>query len=152
MFRKHLILAALVLTSLVSGAQNNPFYYEHIFNPSKTIDFVFAFYPTSYQHFELHDNDTCTTFKCFTINKTTGSLKWNEYKVRIELKDGRQVTSLLAAAKEGRLACSYTIPGKENHTQFYCFHDKFTGDDVSRIWLIMEDDNKFELRLYKEDK
>jgi len=152
MFRKYLILASFLLASGLSKAQDKPFYFEHIFNELKTTNFVFAFYPSSYQHFELKEQDTCTTFKSFTINKAATILNWNGYKVRLLLKDGRQVNSLIAAAKEGRMACSYSIPVGENHTQFFCFPEKFTGDDINTIWLVMEDDKKFELEIYKGDK
>ena len=152
MFQKYLVLASFLLASGLSKAQNNPFYYEHIFNELKTINFVFAFYPSSYQNFELREKDTCTTFKSVTINKAATSLNWNDYKLRVLLKDGRQANSLIATAKEGRLACSYSVPVGETHTQFFCFHEKFTGGDISKIWLVMEDDKKFELELYKDDK
>jgi hypothetical protein len=152
MFRKQLVLAAFLLVSLLSRAQNNPFYYEHIFNETKTINFVFTFYPTSYQHFELKERDTCTTFKSFIINKTTGSMTWDNYKVRLQLKNGKLVNNLSAAAKDGKLATSYTVAGSDTHTQFFCFNDHFTGSDIGKIWLVMADDKVLELEMYKNDK
>jgi len=151
MLRKYVILSLLLLLPGLSRAQNQPFYYKHIYTELKTTNFIFAFYPLSFQYFELKEKDTCTTFKSFTINKAAASLSWKGYKVRILLKDGRQATSLIGTIKEGRLACSYVVPAKEDHTQFFCFPGKFTGEDIDKLWLVMEDES-FELELHKDDK
>ena len=157
MFKKQLLLASLVLLSLVSTAQNattakkNPFYYELISNDSKTTNFVFGFYPSTYTFEETKDIAGFTHIKSAVINNSTESLKWNDYKINLLLKSGKLLRSYSTVAKDGDFACIYTVDGSQTHYQYFCFHNKFTTDDIDKVWLVMGDDQIFGL-LYDKNE
>ena len=152
MFKKQLLLAALLLVSLVSNAQKkNPFFYELISNDSKTINFVFGFYPTTYSYVEGKDVDPYTNIKAAVINNAKSSLTWDNYKITILLKSGKLIRSYTTVAKDGEYACNYTVAGSETHYQYFCFHTKFSSDDIDKVWLTMSDDKIFSL-LYDKNE
>ncbi len=156
MLKKQLFLAALLLISLVSNAQKkNPFYYELISNDSKTINFVFGFYPTTYQYVEGKDVDPYTNVKAAVINNAKNSLDWKDYKINILLKDGKLIRSYTTVAKDGDYACNYTVHGGEEkgetHYQYFCFHTKFSSEDIDQVYLVMGDDQIFKL-LYDKNE
>jgi hypothetical protein len=152
MFKKQLLLAALLLVSLVSNAQKkNPFFYELISNDSKTINFVFGFYPTTYSYVEGKDVDPYTNIKAAVINNAKTSLTWDNYKITILLKSGKLIRSYTTVAKDGEYACNYSVGGSETHYQYFCFHTKFSSDDIDKVWLTMSDDKIFSL-LYDKNE
>ena len=153
MFKKQLLLVGLLFWSVMANAQNMPFYFEVISNDSKTIDFVFGLYPTTYQYTEGKDVDPFTSVKVAVINSAkTNELKWNDYKVCILLKSGKLIRSYSTAAKDGDYSCNYVVPANDKHIQYYCFHTKFTSDDIDKVWLTMTDDQIFGLTYDKNDK
>ncbi len=156
MFKKQLILAVLVLLTFGAMAQSgttkkNPFYYELISNESKTTNFVFGFYPTTYTWEESKDIEGFTHVKAAVINSATGALEWNNYKINILLKSGKLIRSYTTVAKEGDFACNYIIKGSETHYQYFCFHTKFTADDINKVWLVLGDDQIFNLMFDKNE-
>jgi hypothetical protein len=152
MLKKQLLLAALLLVSLVSNAQSKkPFFYELISNDSKTTNFVFGFYPTTYSWVESKEVDGYTNVKAAVINNAKGSLTWNDYKINILLKSGKLVRSYTTVAKDGDYSCNYSVPGSETHYQYFCFHNKFTNEDIDKVWLVMGDDQIFSL-LYDKNE
>ena len=152
MFKKQLLLAGLLLLSLTSDAQKkNPFYYELISNDSKTTNFVFGFYPTTYTFEETKDVEGFTHIKGAVINNATGSLSWNDYKINILLKSGKLLRSYSTVAKDGDFACNYSVKGSETHYQYFCFHNKFTNNDIDKVWLVLGDDQIFSL-LYDKNE
>ncbi|MCD6012836.1 MAG: hypothetical protein K0Q79_2698 [Flavipsychrobacter sp.] len=152
MFKKQLMLAALLLLSIASNAQKkNPFYYELISNDSKTINFVFGFYPTTYNYVEGKDVDPYTNVKAAIINNAKNSLDWNNYKIMILLKNGKLIRSYTTVAKDGDYACEYNVKGSETHYQYFCFHHKFTNEDMDKVWLVMGDDQIFNLAYDKNE-
>ncbi len=152
MFRKQLMLVALLLLSIAANAQKkNPFYYELISNDSKTINFVFGFYPTTYSYVEGKDVDPYTSVKAAVINNAKNSLDWNNYKIMIMLKSGKLIRSYTTVAKDGDYSCEYNVKGSETHYQYFCFHNKFTNEDIDKVWLVMGDDQIFNLMYDKND-
>ena len=152
MFKKQLLLAGLLFVALASNAQaKNPFYYELIANDSKTTNFVFGFYPASYTYEETKDVDGFTSIKSAVINNAKGSVAWNDYKINILLKDGSLIRSYSTVAKDGQYACNYSVPGGETHYQYFCFHTRFTSNDIDKVWLVMGDDQVFSL-LYDKNE
>lgn len=146
MYRKQLMLVALLLISLASHAQKkNPFFYELISNDSKTINFVFGFYPTTYSYVESKDVDGYTNVKAAVINNAKNSLDWRDYKICILLKNEKLIRSYSTVAKDGDYACNYTVAGNETHYQYFCFHTKFSSDDIDKVYLAMGDDQIFKL-------
>jgi hypothetical protein len=153
MFKKQLVLVGLTLMSLISNAQaKSPFFYELIANDSKTTNFVFGFYPSSYTYEETKDVDGFTSIKAAVINNAKGSLPWSDYKINILLKDGKLLRSYSTVAKDGQYACNYTVTGGDTHYQYFCFHNKFTSDDIDKVWLVLGDDQIFSLLYDKNDK
>jgi len=81
MFKKQFLLAGLLLLSLVSSAQTAAtqkrfhFIYELISNESKTTDFLFGFYPSTYTFEETKDIQGFTHIKGTVINQATQDLK-----------------------------------------------------------------------------
>lgn len=152
MIKKQLLLACMLLLSLVSSAQKkNPFYYELISNDSKTINFVFGFYPTTYSYVEGKDVDPYTSVKAAVINNAKGSLTWNDYKINILLKSGKLIRSYSTVAKEGDYACNYSVSGGDTRYQYFCFHTKFTNEEIDKVWLVMGDDQIFNLAYDKNE-
>jgi hypothetical protein len=156
MLKKHLILALLVLLAFGANAQSgstkkNPFYYELISNDSKTTNFVFGFYPTTYTWEESKDVEGFLHIKAAVINNASGALEWNNYKINILLKSGKLLRSYTTVAKDGDFACNYTVKGSTTHYQYFCFHTKFTADDIDKVWLVLGDDQIFNL-LYDKNE
>jgi hypothetical protein len=150
MFKKQLILLTLVLLSFGATAQTdkakkNPFYYELISNESKTTNFVFGFYPTTYTWEESKDVEGFIHIKAAVINNAKGALDWSNYKINILLKSGKLLRSYTTVAKDGDFACNYTVKGNETHYQYFCFHTKFTAEDIDKVWLVLGDDQIFSL-------
>ncbi len=156
MNRKHLVLIGLMLWSVIAHAQkSNPFYYELISNDSKTTNFVFGFYPNSYSYVESKEVDPYTSVKAAVINNSTQSLKWNNYKVVILLKNGKLIRSYTTAATDGDYACNYTVDaaGAKGTTrlQYFCFHTKFTAEDIDKVFLEISDNQIFGLMYDKNE-
>ena len=154
MFKKQVLLAGFLLLSVLSKAQSGkPFYYESISNDSKSIDFVFGFYPSTYSYNETKDVDGFTSIKTAVINNAKrNDLKWNDYKIMILLRTGKMLRSYSTVAKDGDYACNYTVDGGTTHYQYFCFHNKFTNEDIDKVWLIMGDDQIFNLVYDKNDE
>ena len=144
--QKRILLIALLLISVFANAQTkNPFYYELISNDTKTTNFVFGFYPSSFSFQESKEVTGFTSIKGAVINNATGSLKWNDYKICILLKNGKLIRSYTTVAKEGDYVCDYTVAGSTTHYQYFCFHTKFTNEDIDKVFLVMGDDQIFGL-------
>lgn len=153
MLKKQLLLASLLLLTLVSSAQKkNPFYYELISNDSKTINFVFGLYPTTYQYVEGKDVDPYTSIKAAVINNAKNNLTWNDYKINILLSSGKLIRSYSTVAKEGDYACNYMVKGGDTRYQYFCFHTKFTSEDIEKVFLVMGDDQIFSLLYDKNEE
>ncbi len=152
MLKKQLLLAGLILLSVFAKAQTGkPFYYELISNESKSINFVFGFYPTSYAYNETKDVDGFTSIKGAVINNSKDRLHWLDYKVNILLRSGKLLRSYTTVAKDGDYQCNYNVEGSATHYQYFCFHNKFTNDDIDKVWLVMGDDQIFGLLYDKND-
>lgn len=153
MVRKQLLLAALLLLCLFAKADTGkPFYYELISNESKTTNFVFGFYPTTYSYVEGKDVDGYTNIKSAIINNAKGRLEWENYKINILLKTGKLIRSYTTVAKEGDYACNFSVSAGDTHYQYFCFHDKFTDADIDKVWLVLGDDQIFVLSYNKNDE
>ena len=147
MFKKIFFLVCFIFLSIAVNAQKgSPFFYELISNDSKTINFVFGFYPSSYNYVESKDVEAYTNIKAAVINNAKDhGLKWNDYKINILLKSGVLIRSYTTAAEDGDYACNYSVAGETTHYQYFCFHTKFTSSDIDKVWLVMGDDQIFNL-------
>jgi hypothetical protein len=153
MLHKKLLFICLLAFSVAAKAQTkNPFYYELISNESKSTNFVFGFYPSTYVYTENKEMQAFTSIKGAVINNASDSIKWKDYKIMILLKSDKLIRSYTTVAENGDYACFYTVPGNSTtHYQFFCFHTKFTNDDIAKVWLVMGDDQIFPL-LYDANK
>lgn len=153
MIKKKLNLVALLFLSIAANAQDAvPFYYQVVSNPSKTINFVFGFYPTTYSYVEGKDLEPYTSVKAAVINNADNSIYWNNYKIMILLKSGKLIRSYTTVAKTGDYSCEYNVKSGETHHQYYCFHKKFTNEDIDKVWLVMGDDEIFNLLYDKNER
>lgn len=144
--KKNLLLLGFLLLSFSSFAQTkNPFYYELITNDTKTINFVFGFYPTTYTYTESAGQDPFTSIKGAVINNAKSSYEWKDYKICILLKSGKLIRSYTTVAKDGDYDCTYSAGAGQTHYQYFCFHTKFSDKDVDKVWLVMGDDQIFAL-------
>ena len=144
--KKLLFFCLLAFTVSASAQTKNPFYYELISNESKSTNFVFGFYPSTYTYTENKDMEAFTSIKSAVINNSSDSIKWKDYKIMILLKSDKLIRSYTTVAENGDYACFYTVPGNSTtHYQYYCFHTKFTNDDIAKVWLVMGDDQVFSL-------
>lgn len=151
MKQKH-FLVFLVLFSVLSSvsnsakAQNESYYYELIANPTKTVNFLIGFYYTRNEYITRDDGTGYTKVRMAIINrKGANTFKWDDYKIYILLKDGTLFYNYTTTAKDGELACRWSVEADANHIQYVCFEKAFDVDNIERVWLSMGDDKFFEL-------
>lgn len=141
-------VTALMLVLFVSMAQAQKIvYYSTMINtPDKTIDFDFGFYPRTIQYVEPAGQKGYTVVRCAMINqKTAKPFDWKDEKVHIYLKSGKLIRNYTTKAESGEYAVKYTVQPGETRYQEYCFSHKFALDDIEKIWLVMGDNEIFEL-------
>lgn len=141
-------VTALMLVLFVSMAQAQKIvYYSTMINtPDKTIDFDFGFYPRTIQYVEPAGQKGYTVVRCAMINqKTAKPFDWKDEKVHIYLKSGKLIRNYTTKAESGDYAVKYTVQPGETRYQEYCFSHKFALDDIEKIWLVMGDNEIFEL-------
>gem|GEM_PF-2678918 len=129
-----------------------PDYITHITNNDMTRDYEFFFFASKEKGLVAGDSAKFTRVAAVTINNAVQELEWNNYKVRILLKSGELITNYTTAATTGSYCCNYTVVKGVPHTQFYCYHAEFTPDDISKVWLVINDEKVFELREKYDDK
>ena len=133
-------MGCLILISFMCQSQpKQAFYYELISNESKSTNFVFGFYPESYKYEESANIDPFTSIKAAVINNAKSSLAWNDYKICILLNSGKLIRSYTTVATSG------------DYNQYFCFHSKFKSLDIDKVWLVMGDDQIFNL-IYDANK
>ncbi|MBS1626814.1 MAG: hypothetical protein JSR09_04890 [Bacteroidetes bacterium] len=128
-----------------SNSNQKGFWYEHISNNSKTIDFLFGFYPSYLTKSETQTGKKYTSVKCAIINKAQSEYKWDDYKVCILLKNGELIRSYTTVAETGLFACKYDIKSGDTHYQNFCFHTTFDVGDIDKIWVVLSDDEIIKL-------
>lgn len=156
--KKKLLFLALICVGFLmavpatSNAQkSDPFYYESISNPSKTINFLIGVYHTKNEFITRDDGTGYTKMRMAVINKEGADpFKWNDYKIYIMLKNGELFHSYTTKAQDGELACTWTVQPGSNHIQYLCFDKAFDINQIDRIWLGMSDNKFFDLALSKD--
>jgi hypothetical protein len=154
MFKKQLLSITLLLFFIAAHAQDKqPYYYETISNKDHSIDFDFGFYTATIQYFEGKDYPPYTSVNAGVFyHGSKDSLTWQNYKIYVLLKSGKLISNYAPFSNEGSYACRYSLKKDSAHYQFYCFHGKFVADDISKIWLGLNDDEFFDLVYDKNDK
>lgn len=145
---KKLLIATLLLvvTGVATYAQKIVYYSTIISNPDKTIDFDFGFYPKTIQYVEPAGQKGYTVVRCAVINqKTAKPFDWKDEKVHIYLKSGKLIRNYTTKAESGDYAVKYTVQPGETRYQEYCFSHKFALEDIEKLWLVMGDNEIFEL-------
>ena len=127
------LFCVLAITQLVKA--EDPFYYESISNPGKTIDYVIGFYSSDYSISKASDDKEYVAYSAAIINNSTTSLKWSDYYMIVRKKDGDLVFSYETAATSGPYACSFEVAGSETHKMKFCFHNVFKSDEIQDVYL-----------------
>lgn len=142
-----LICAAFLIAAPTTvKAQTDPFFYESISNPSKTINFIIGLYYTKNEFITRDDGTGYTKIRMALINKEgADAFKWSDYKIYIMLKNGDLFYSYTTKATEGELACTWTCQPGQNHIQYVCFDKAFDVNQIERVWLSMSDNKFFDL-------
>lgn len=139
--------AFLTLAPATSKAQSSDYYYyESISNPSKTINFLIGVYVTKNEFITRDDGTGYTKIRMAVINQEGADpFKWSDYKVYIKLKNNDMFYNYTTQAKDGDLACNWTVQPGQNHIQYICFDKAFDINQIDMIWLGMSDNKFFDL-------
>lgn len=150
--KKKLLFVALVFAAFLvaapatTKAQNDPFWYESISNPSKTINFLIGFYHTKNEYITRDDGTGYTKVRMAVINKEGANpFQWDDYKIYIMLKNGELFYNYTTKATDGDLACRWTVQPGSNHVQYVCFDKAFDVNQIEKVWLGMSDNKFFDL-------
>ena len=129
-----------------------PYYYQAVNNGNKTIDFVFGFYPATTHYNESKDFPAYTYIRGAVFNKSSKeTLKWNNFKVDILLKSGKLISNYTPFSKDAPYRCDYVVMADSTAYQLYCFHTQFAKEDIDKVWLLMSDDEIFNLTYDKNE-
>ncbi|HEX4957987.1 MAG TPA: hypothetical protein VFV46_07395 [Lacibacter sp.] len=150
--KKNILLLSLLCAFFLMAvpnkvkAQNDPFYYESISNPSKTINFLVGVYYTKNEYITRDDGTGYTKMRIAVINKEGADpFTWSDYKIYIMLKNGDLFYNYTTKAEDGELACKWTVQPGQNHIQYVCFDKAFDVNQIDRVWLGMSDNKFFDL-------
>ena len=146
LFILSLVCAAFLFATPAAKAQSDPFFYESISNPSKTINFLIGFYYTKNEFITRDDGTGYTKVRMAVINKEGADpFKWSDYKIYVMLKNGDLFYNYTTKAQDGELACTWTVQPGQNHVQYVCFDKAFDVNQIERVWLGMSDNKFFDL-------
>lgn len=141
-----LICAAFLFAAPKANAQSDPFFYESISNPSKTINFLIGVYYTKNEFITRDDGTGYTKISMALINKEGADpFKWSDYKIYIMLKNGDLFYNYTTKASDGELSCNWTVQAGQKHIQYLCFDKAFDVNQIERVWLGMSDNKFFDL-------
>jgi hypothetical protein len=150
--KKKLLFVALVVAAFLvaapaeTKAQSDPFWYESISNPSKTINFLIGFYHTKNEYITRDDGTGYTKVRMAVINKEgANAFEWDDYKIYVMLKNGDLFYNYTTKATDGDLACRWTVQPGTNHIQYVCFDKAFDVNQIEKVWLGMSDNKFFDL-------
>lgn len=138
--------AFLTLAPTTAKAQADYYFYESISNPSKTINFLIGVYVTKNEFITRDDGTGYTKMRMAVINQEGAEpFKWTDYKIYIKLKNNDMFYNYTTQAKDGDLACNWTVQAGQNHVQYVCFDKAFDINQIDMIWLGMSDNKFFDL-------
>ena len=139
-------VAAIMAAPVTAKAQSDYYYYESISNPSKTINFLIGVYVNKNEFITRDDGTGYTKIRMAVINQEgANTLKWNDYKIYIKLKNNDLFYSYTTKAEDGDLACTWSVEAGKNHIQYVCFDKAFDTEQIDMIWLGMSDNKFFDL-------
>ena len=146
LFLSFMCAVFLMTATTTVKAQSDPFYYESISNPSKTINFLVGVYYTKNEYITRDDGTGYTKMRIAIINKEGADpFTWSDYKIYIMLKNGDLFYNYTTKAEDGELACKWTVQAGQNHIQYVCFDKAFDVNQIDRVWLGMSDNKFFDL-------
>lgn len=140
--KKLMLILTFCIVAISTYAQDKkePFYYESISNPSKTINFVIGFYPSLYSYdAALNNNEGASTVKMAIINNSTEDYVWKNYRIIVQLSTGETFTNYTTSTTEGQYSCKYIVAGSETHYQYLCFHKQFDPKKITKVFLMIDD-------------
>jgi hypothetical protein len=140
-----LVCSAMMIAAPVK-AQTDYYFYESISNPSKTINFLVGVYVTKNEFITRDDGTGYTKIRMAVINQEGANpLNWSDYKIYVKLKNNEMFYNYTTQAKDGDLACTWTVQPGQNHIQYICFDKAFDISQIDMIWLGMSDNKFFDL-------
>ncbi len=154
MFKKQLLFSILFLTSFPVFSQEvkYPYYYQVVNNGDKTVDFVFGLYPATIHYTEGKDFPPYTSVRTAIFNKSSkDTLKWRDFKLDILLKSGKLISNYVPFSKTAPYGCNYAVAADSTAYQLYCFHTRFTREEIDKVWLLMSEDEIFSLTYDKNE-
>lgn len=144
---KTLLIAFFAAFCLSSNAAD-PFYFEVISNPGKTVDYSIGFYHTVYTISTASDNADYVAYSGAIINNSTSMLLWSDYHIAVQLKNGSLIFNYITAATSGEYDCTFSLDSKETHHTKFCFHTVFKPNEIEKVYLFNKSTMKaFELML-----
>jgi|GEM_PF-701052 len=126
-----------------------PYFSQVVTTPDKTLNFNIFVFHYKYRWIESPTEGNFSTVSMVIQNKNqTKTLKWEDYKIYVLLKDGTLFHNYTTVAKSGNYSCRYSVGAGKQHVQVLCFAKKFTPSQIERIWVKMTHFN-FIRMLYK---
>lgn len=154
---KKLLVSLLLAVGFISLSsftaekpKGDPFYYEIISTPDKSIDLVYGFYHTQISFVDKPNGQGYTTVRSAIINNSKSPFAWEDYKVYILLKDGDLFRNYTTTASSGEYDCTYDVKTDETHIQYLCFQKKFSASDIQSVYVSFLDNKFFKLAYQAE--
>jgi hypothetical protein len=115
-----------------------PYFSQVVTTPDKTLNFNIFVFHHKYRWVESSTEGNYSTVSMVIQNKNqTKTLKWEDYKIYLLLKDGTLFHNYTTVAKSGNYDCRYSVEPGQSHVQLLCFGKKFKSNQVERIWIKM---------------
>jgi hypothetical protein len=144
----------LCLTAFQNSAmaQTTDYYLGVFSNTTNTIKFTIGVYPNSVNQSKKNDGTLYTAMRVALVNNEfADTIKWNDFKIYILLKDGTLFYNFLTNAQYGEYACKYQVAPGTTHMQYYCYDKIFIAGEVDKVWLCFSDSEFKPLFLFKDE-
>ncbi len=115
-----------------------PYFSQVVTTPDKSLNFNIFVFHYKYRWVESSTEGNYSTVSMVVQNKNQKkTLKWEDYKIYLLLKDGTLFHNYTTVAKSGNYVCRYTVGPGQSQVQLLCFGKKFEANQVERIWVKM---------------
>ena len=139
-----------ITSGLYSEKNQDPYYWESIATPNKSLNFSVLLFHQEYNWTESKVDGKYSRLTLSVKNKNKDKpLKWNNYTVYLQMKDNTMFHNYKTVAKSGKYANSYSVVSDKIRYQYVCFAKKFNPDNIKRVYLKMTAGNFITLRYFK---
>ena len=147
------IFFIFILSGLYSKKAQEPYYWESISTPNKTLNFSIIVFHQDYEWTESKTDGNYSTITLSVKNKNKDKqLEWKNYTIYLQLKDNTLLHNYKTVAKTGRFANNYKVEPDKIRYQNLCYAKKFNPDDIKRVYIKMTAGNFIILRYFKGEK